>query len=185
MAWDSVHLFECPTRVHYGAGAIAGLPDAPRRARPAARRAGLRPGPAGRRDRRPGARARRRRPASPSTRYTDTAENPTTTNLDEIVALYRAQGCDGIVGLGGGSSLDAAKAASALIENGGTRLGLPRARPRAAPRAARDLHSRRPAARAPRSRSSSSSPIPDEHFKVVCASRNLAATIAIVDPSSC
>ena len=43
-------------------------------------------------------------------RYTETAENPTTTNLEEIAALYRAQGCDGLVGLGGGSSLDAAKA---------------------------------------------------------------------------
>ena len=72
--------------------------------------------------------------------YTDTAENPTTANLEEIAALYRAQGCDGIVGLGGGSSLDAAKAASALIENGGSVVGLPRTRPRAPPRAARDLH---------------------------------------------
>ena len=26
MAWDSVHLFECATRVHYGAGSLAGLP---------------------------------------------------------------------------------------------------------------------------------------------------------------
>ncbi len=52
--------------------------------------------------------------------YTETAENPTTANLDEIVELYRRESCDGIIGLGGGSSLDAAKAASALLENGGS-----------------------------------------------------------------
>ena len=119
MAWDSVHLFECPTRVHYGAGAIAGLPGAPGRARPALVVLVSDKGLLG-----AGTVDRVRELADAAGvavhLYTDTAENPTTTNLDEIAALYRAQGCDGIVGLGGGSSLDAAKAASALIENGGS-----------------------------------------------------------------
>ena len=63
------------------------------------------------------ARRRRHRARSPTR---DTEQNPTTTNLAEIVELYRDERCDGLVGLGGGSSMDAAKAASALIENGGS-----------------------------------------------------------------
>src|SRR4051812_21865446 len=114
MAWDSVHLFECPTRVYYGAGAIAGLP---------AQLAELALGSvvlvsdqgllgAGTVDR---VRALAEAAGVTVHLYTDTAENPTTANLDEIVALYRSEGCDGIIGLGGGSSLDAAKASSALL----------------------------------------------------------------------
>ena len=113
--------------------------------------------------------------------YTDTAENPTTTNLDEIAALYRAHGCDGIVGLGGGSSLDAAKAASALIENGGSVWDY----------RGRDLVPRHgpPVICIPTTCGTGAEVTfvvvitdPAEHFKVVCASRNLAATVAIVDP---
>ncbi len=36
--------------------------------------------------------------------------NPTEQNVTDGVALYRAENCDGIIGLGGGSPLDAAKA---------------------------------------------------------------------------
>ena len=113
--------------------------------------------------------------------YNDTAENPTTTNLAEIVALFRAQGCDGIVGLGGGSSLDAAKASSALIENGGTVWDF----------RGRDLVPRHgpPVICIPTTCGTGAEVTfvvvitdPGEHFKVVCVSRNLAATIAIVDP---
>ena len=180
MAWDSPHLFECPTRVHYGAGAIAGLPaqlaelglarvvlvsdqgllgaGTVERVRALATDAGVE-----------------------VHTYTDTAENPTTTNLDEIVALYRAQGCDGLVGLGGGSSLDAAKAASALLENGGSVWDY----------RGRDLVPRHgpPVICIPTTCGTGAEVTfvvvitdPAEHFKVVCASRNLAATVAIVDP---
>jgi alcohol dehydrogenase class IV len=180
MAWDSVHLFECPTRVHYGSGAIADLPahlaelgmhgvvlvsdkgllaaGTVDRVREIAESAGVAVHP-----------------------YTETAENPTTTNLDEIVALYRRHGCDGIVGLGGGSSLDAAKASSALIENGGTVWDY----------RGRDLVPRHgpPVICIPTTCGTGAEVTfvivitdPSEHFKVVCVSRNLAATIAIVDP---
>jgi alcohol dehydrogenase class IV len=180
VAWDSVHLFECPTRVHYGPGAIAGLPahladlrlkrvvlvsdsgllaaGTVDRVREIAVAAGV--------DLHP---------------YTATAENPTTANLDEIAALYRAQGCDGIVGLGGGSSLDAAKAASALIENGGSVWDY----------RGRDLVPRHgpPVICIPTTCGTGAEVTfvvvitdPGEHFKVVCVSRNLAATVAIVDP---
>jgi alcohol dehydrogenase class IV len=113
--------------------------------------------------------------------YTDTAENPTTANLDEIVALYRREGCDGIVGLGGGSSLDAAKASSALLENGGSVWDY----------RGRDLVPRHgpPVVCIPTTCGTGAEVTfvvvitdPAEHFKVVCASRNLAATIAILDP---
>ena len=99
----------------------------------------------------------------------------------EIVALYRAQGCDGIVGLGGGSSLDAAKAASALIENGGSVWDY----------RGRDLVPRHgpPVICIPTTCGTGAEVTfvvvitdPAEHFKVVCVSRNLAATVAIVDP---
>ncbi len=180
MAWDSVHLFECPTRVHYGRGALAGLPaqlaelglarvvlvsdkgllgaGTVARVRDLAVAAGI-----------------------DVHAYTETAENPTTANLEEIVALYRAQGCDGIVGLGGGSSLDAAKAASALIENGGSVWDY----------RGRDLVPRRgpPVICIPTTCGTGAEVTfvvvitdPGEHFKVVCVSRNLAATVAIVDP---
>ena len=180
MAWDSVHLFECPTRVHYGAGAIAGLPahlaDLGLERVVLVSDAGLRA--AGTVDR---VREIAVAAGVEVQLYTDTAENPTTVNLEEIAALYRAQGCDGIIGLGGGSSLDAAKAASALIENGGSVWDY----------RGRDLVPRHgpPVICIPTTCGTGAEVTfvvvitdPGEHFKVVCVSRNLAATVAIVDP---
>jgi alcohol dehydrogenase len=180
MAWDSVHLFECPTRVYYGTGAIAGLPahlaELGLESVVLVSDKGLL-----------GAgtveRVRALAEASGVTvhLYTDTAENPTTANLDEIVALYRREGCDGIIGLGGGSSLDAAKASSALLENGGSVWDY----------RGRDLVPRHgpPVVCIPTTCGTGAEVTfvvvitdPAEHFKVVCASRNLAATIAILDP---
>ena len=180
MAWDAVHLFECPTRVFFGAGAIDALP------------AHL--GELGCRkvvlvsDRGLAAAGTVERVSALAVgagvevvAYTDTAENPTIDNLDAIVALYRAHGCDGIVGLGGGSSLDAAKAASALLENGGSVWDY----------RGRDLVPRHgpPVICIPTTCGTGSEVTfvvvitdPSEHFKIVCASRNLAATVAIVDP---
>ena len=113
MAWDSVHLFECPTRVLYGAGASAqagqqlaalGVGKALLVSDPGVAEAGLVErlasviGAAG----------------IGVAVYAKTEQNPTTTNLEEIAGLYRSEGCDGLVGLGGGSAMDAAKAASRL-----------------------------------------------------------------------
>lgn len=47
--------------------------------------------------------------------YGKTVANPTTANVSEAVALYKESGCDCIIGLGGGSSMDCAKAAGACI----------------------------------------------------------------------
>ena len=47
--------------------------------------------------------------------YTDVVANPTTENVEAAVALYREQGCDCLIGFGGGSSMDCAKACGARI----------------------------------------------------------------------
>jgi alcohol dehydrogenase class IV len=180
LAWDSVHLFECPTRIHYGAGAIAGLPgylaELGLQAVVLVSDKGLLAAGTVDRVRQIAAAA-----GVAVHAYTETAENPTTTNLAEIIALYRAHGCDGIVAVGGGSSLDAAKASSALLENGGSVWDY----------RGRDLVPRHgpPVICIPTTCGTGAEVTfvvvitdPSEHFKVVCVSRNLAATIAIVDP---
>lgn len=47
--------------------------------------------------------------------YDKTVANPTTDNVAEAVDLYRNNGCDCIIGFGGGSSMDCAKAVGARI----------------------------------------------------------------------
>ncbi len=180
MAWDSVHLFECPTRVFYGAGASATVGE--RLAELGATNVVLVSDPgvaaAGLVDRI----ADLVRGAGIDVAvYAETEQNPTTTNLAEIVELYEASGCDGLVGLGGGSSMDAAKAAAALIENGGSIWDyrgkdlVPKPGP--------------PVVCLPTTCGTGAEVTfvvvitdPNEHFKVVCAARNLAARVAIVDP---
>lgn len=180
MAWDSIHAFECPTRVFFGAGAVNELPvqlralDAKRVVLVSDR--GLLA--AGAVDR---IATLTRDSGAQVVIYTDTSENPTTDNLREISTLYREHNCDTIIGLGGGSSLDAAKAASALIGNGGTiwdyrgRDLVPQPGP--------------PVICIPTTCGTGSEVTfvvvitdPAEHFKVVCASRQLAARVALVDP---
>ena len=51
--------------------------------------------------------------------FLDVPENPTAAGADAAVAAYRAAACDGIVALGGGSVLDTAKLAAALVDAGG------------------------------------------------------------------
>lgn len=47
--------------------------------------------------------------------YDKTVPNPTTANVDEAMKLYLAEECNAIIGFGGGSSMDCAKAAGARI----------------------------------------------------------------------
>ncbi len=47
--------------------------------------------------------------------YDQTVANPTTINVEEAVSLYLSFDCDAIIGFGGGSSIDCAKAAGARI----------------------------------------------------------------------
>jgi alcohol dehydrogenase len=181
MAWDSVHLFECPTRVFYGAGAaqeVGARLQELGASRPllvtdqGLRRAGSVDHVA---EHAHGA-------GVDVVVYDETAANPTTTNLEEIRELYASNNCDSLIGLGGGSSMDAAKAASALIENGGSIWDyrgkdlVPRPGP--------------PVVCLPTTCGTGADVTfvvvitdPAEHFKVVCAARNLAARVAIVDPN--
>ena len=47
--------------------------------------------------------------------YDKTVANPTTDNVSEAMTLYLEEGCDCIIGFGGGSSIDCAKATGARI----------------------------------------------------------------------
>lgn len=51
--------------------------------------------------------------------YTEVGGNPDTTHVDAGAAAYRAGDCDSIVGLGGGSPLDAAKAIALAVSHPG------------------------------------------------------------------
>lgn len=51
--------------------------------------------------------------------YDGVEENPTTGHVDEALRIGQAERVDGIVGLGGGSALDCAKAANFLLTGGG------------------------------------------------------------------
>lgn len=54
--------------------------------------------------------------------YDKTVANPTTDNVAEALELYRSQGCDCIIGFGGGSSMDCAKAVGARAVKPGQSL---------------------------------------------------------------
>lgn len=56
--------------------------------------------------------------------YQDTHVNPTITNLEEAKTLFQKHQCHAILGFGGGSSLDCAKGAAALIAANKTVLEL-------------------------------------------------------------
>ncbi len=47
--------------------------------------------------------------------YDRTVANPTTKNVQEAVALYHSNHCQALIGMGGGSSIDCAKAVGAVI----------------------------------------------------------------------
>lgn len=51
--------------------------------------------------------------------YADTTENPTEQSLLECLDIWQAQGCDGVIALGGGSPIDLAKAVALLTSHGG------------------------------------------------------------------
>lgn len=51
--------------------------------------------------------------------YSEIAGEPTDTMIDKGVCQYKANGCDFLVALGGGSPIDAMKAIGSLVENGG------------------------------------------------------------------
>lgn len=52
--------------------------------------------------------------------FDETPGNPTEAALQSALALYRANDCDGIIAMGGGSCLDLGKAAALLLHQGGS-----------------------------------------------------------------
>lgn len=54
--------------------------------------------------------------------YDKVAPNPPIERVDEGAAFYQNESCDGLIGLGGGSSMDTAKAIGVVVNNGGTIL---------------------------------------------------------------
>lgn len=52
--------------------------------------------------------------------YADINAEPTHTMIDRGVELYKSEGCDFLIALGGGSPIDAMKAIGAVVANGGS-----------------------------------------------------------------
>ena len=52
--------------------------------------------------------------------FDQTPANPTQEAVELAFEKYNTEGCDGIIGLGGGSSIDLGKAVAVLVKNGGT-----------------------------------------------------------------
>jgi len=54
--------------------------------------------------------------------FDQTPANPTQEAVEQALEMYKAEGCDGIIGFGGGSSIDLGKAVSILATHEGTIL---------------------------------------------------------------
>ena len=54
--------------------------------------------------------------------YDKTVPNPTTANVDEALQIYRDNACGALIGFGGGSSMDCAKAVGILVAKPGKTL---------------------------------------------------------------
>lgn len=108
-------------------------------------------------------------------------ENPTTKCVDDCVAVARAAGVDGLVGLGGGSSMDTAKGGNFILTNGGRMQdywGVGKATKPMLPFIAI------PTTAGTGSELQSAALIADEvtHQKMACLDPKCAARVAILDP---
>ncbi len=181
MAWDGVHPFVCPTRVLYGRGASAqagerlrelGVTRALLVSDPGVAAAGLVEAVAG----------IIRAAGVEVAVYAETQPNPTTANVAAAVALYRREECDGLVGLGGGSSMDCAKGAGIEATNPGS-VSLYAGRDKVE-------NAIPPLVCIPTTCGTGSevthvAVITDDeaHLKLVCVSPRIAAAVALVDPA--
>jgi alcohol dehydrogenase class IV len=52
--------------------------------------------------------------------FSDVRTNPDDRSVEQGVGLYRSSGCDGVIGVGGGSALDVAKAITTVVGGGGS-----------------------------------------------------------------
>jgi alcohol dehydrogenase len=109
-------------------------------------------------------------------------ENPTTRDVQDCLQAARTAGIDGIIGLGGGSSMDTAKGCNFLLTNGGRMQdywGLGKAARPMLPLIAL------PTTAGTGSECQSFALIADEvtHQKMACGDPKAAARIAILDPT--
>lgn len=118
MGWEGVHPFECPTRVWYGWGASGQIGErlaefGVRRvlvvSDPGVRGAGIVDGIV----------ERIETAGIEAEVYAETQPNPSVANVEAGLARWREAACDGLVGLGGGSAMDAAKGVGIVAANGG------------------------------------------------------------------
>ncbi len=109
-------------------------------------------------------------------------ENPTTRCVDDCVAVARTAGVDGLIGLGGGSSMDTAKGCNFILTNGGQMQdywGVGKATKPMLPFIAM------PTTAGTGSEMQSAALIADEatHQKMACLDPKCAARVAILDPA--
>lgn len=109
-------------------------------------------------------------------------ENPTTRCVDDCVAAAKAAGIDGLIGLGGGSSMDTAKGCNFILTNGGEMKdywGVGKATKPMLPFIAI------PTTAGTGSEMQCAALIADEatHNKMACLDPKCAAAIAILDPA--
>jgi alcohol dehydrogenase len=175
-----VHPFHCPTRLFYGRGAAAqvgerllelGVTKALLVSDAGLEAAGAVAGIAD----------RIREAGIGVALYAKTEPNPTTTNVHAAAELYEREGCDGIVGLGGGSSLDCAKGAGIIVRNGG-RIADYRGSGKVAERVPPLLCIPTTCGTGSEVTSVAVITDPDEDFKVVIVDPKLAADVGLVDP---
>jgi len=109
--------YRMPTRVHIEPGAIQRLPEA---ARSLGISSALLVVDQGLRHNSPWVETAERALQETGIRvlvYDQVEQNPRTSTVTKLAELMRSEGLDGVVGLGGGSVIDAAKAAAMLVDN--------------------------------------------------------------------
>ncbi|MDP6473727.1 MAG: iron-containing alcohol dehydrogenase [Alphaproteobacteria bacterium] len=113
VGWALLGDWNFPTAIRFGNGRIEELPDACAKLGIARPLLVTDPGLA-ESDMVQGALSHCAAGGMPVTAFSELASNPVGANVAEAVAAYRAGGHDGIIGFGGGSALDVAKAAALM-----------------------------------------------------------------------
>jgi choline dehydrogenase len=114
---DVVRAVEVPTRLIHGPGALARLPQTLSELGVTRPLLVTDPGVSA-----AGIAERALRHMENAIVFDEVRPNPDIELVDRAAALYRDEGCDGLVGLGGGSSMDTAKSIGVVAEHGGSIL---------------------------------------------------------------
>jgi choline dehydrogenase len=112
---ETIRSVEVPTKLVHGAGALTRVGDVLRELGVTRPMLVTDPGVAA-----AGLAERALEHLEDATVYDGVRPNPDIALVDEGASLYAASGCDGLVGLGGGSSLDTAKSIGVVAQHGGS-----------------------------------------------------------------